>query len=64
MATVNFYLEKPDEKESLIYLRISLKGKRILASTGEKTQTKYWIGKPTYRAKNQLFLCASFSQGG
>ncbi|MCZ6900170.1 MAG: phage integrase SAM-like domain-containing protein, partial [Bacteroidetes bacterium] len=51
MATISYYLKTPELKESPIYLRVSVKGKRIRIPSGEKIPSKYWNDKPTCRAK-------------
>ncbi len=43
MATINFYLDKPDKKGySPIHLRINCNGKQIKISTGEKVKVDYF----------------------
>jgi len=51
MARISYYLKNPELKESPIYLRVSIKGNRIRIPTGEKIPIKFWLRKPTCRAK-------------
>jgi len=51
MAKISYYLKNPELKESSIYLRISYQGNRIRIPTGENIPIKFWLGKPTCRAK-------------
>ena len=59
MATISYYLKTPELKESPIYLRVSAKGSRLRIPTSEKIPVKYWIDKPTCRAKKTV----SFPEG-
>ena len=54
MATISYYLKTPELKESPIYLRVSAKGSRLRIPTSEKIPVKYWIDKPTCRAKKTV----------
>jgi len=44
MAKVSYMLKNPDEKESLIFLRLNVRNKRFKISIGEKVKTKFWNG--------------------
>lgn len=46
MATINFYLDKPDNKgKSHIFLVFQMSGKKFKTSTHEKVDAKYWNTK-------------------
>jgi integrase len=51
MAKVNFFLKEPNSLDSLIYLCIDSKGKRIKISTGEKINPRFW-DQDNHRAKS------------
>ncbi len=46
MATINFYLDKPDKKGlAPIHLRINCNGSQIKLATGQKIETKHFDKK-------------------
>lgn len=55
MATINFYLDKPDKRGlAPIHLRINCKGSQIKLTTTEKIKPEYF-DKSTQRASNSYF---------
>lgn len=61
MATINFYLDKPDKKgQAPVYLRINCNGSQIKLSTGQKIEPKHF-DKTNQRAYGTTYDAIEFN---
>ena len=63
MATISYYAESLSDSQSFIYLRISIRGKRTLLSTGEKIPSRLWDVKKQRVKTSTSFPRASTLNG-